>query len=108
MAASEYLSSKADGESKAGTSAVYTGLTYFVTVMLLILPFLLLSNKFLALGITLAIVILIIYVFNYYLAVAKDLNFKARFLEMAMISLGVAGFSFLVGYVLKQLLGVDI
>jgi len=27
---------------------------------------------------------------------------------MALISLGVAGFSFLVGYVLKQLLGVDI
>lgn len=108
MAASEYLSSKADGDSKAGTSAIYTGLTYFVTVMLLILPFLLLSNKFLALGITLAIVILIIYVFNYYLAVAKDLNFKARFMEMALISLGVAGFSFLVGYALKQLLGVDI
>lgn len=108
MAASEYLSSKADGDSKAGTSAVYTGFTYLITVILLILPFLLLSNKFLALGITLAIVILIIYVFNYYLAVAKDLNFKARFLEMALISLGVAGFSFLVGFVLKQLLGVDI
>ncbi len=108
MAASEYLSSKADGDSKAGTSAVYTGITYLMTVILLILPFLLLSNKFLALGITLAIVILIIYAFNYYLAVAKDLNFKARFLEMALISLGVAGFSFLVGFALKQLLGVDI
>jgi VIT1/CCC1 family predicted Fe2+/Mn2+ transporter len=39
---------------------------------------------------------------------AKDLNFKARFFEMTSISLGVAAFSFLVGYALKAALGIDI
>lgn len=107
MAASDYLSSKAEGDSRAKKSAVYTGVTYFMTVILLILPFLLLSSKLLALGITLTTVILIIYGFNYYLSVAKDLNFKARFTEMAVISLGVAAFSFIVGYGLKFALGVD-
>lgn len=49
----------------------------------------------------------IIYGFNYYLSVAKDLDFKARFTEMAVISLGMAAFSFIVGYGLKFVLGVD-
>lgn len=108
MAASDYLSSKADGESNAGKSALYTGVAYFITVILLITPFLLLDNQFIALGITLSTAVLIIFLFNYYISVAKDLNFKARFLEMTIISLGVAAFSFFVGYALKYLLGVDV
>lgn len=107
MAASDYLSSKAEGDSRAGKSAVYTGVAYLITVILLILPFLLLASKFMALGITLTTVVLIIFCFNYYISVAKDLNFKARFLEMTFISLGVATFSFFVGYLLKSVLGVD-
>lgn len=108
MAASEFLSSKAEGDETAGKSAVYTGISYLVTVALLILPFLLLNNRFIALGLVLLTAVLIIFCFNYYLAIAKDLNFKQRFWEMTLISLGVATFSFLVGYLLRTLLGVDI
>lgn len=108
MAASDYLSSKAEGSERASKSAVYTGVAYFITVILLILPFLLLSNRFLSLGITLAIAVLIIFCFNYYLSVAKETNFRKRFLEMSGISLGVAAFSFFVGWVLKGVLGVDV
>lgn len=107
MTASAYLSSKADDDPKAKRSAVYTGVAYLITVALLILPFLLLSNKFVALGITLGTGVLIIFCFNYYISVAKDLNFKERFTEMTLISLGVALISFLIGYGLKFLLGVD-
>ena len=108
MAASDYLSSKAEGDSKAKRSALYTGVAYLLTVILLILPFLFLANKFMALAITLTTAVLIIFGFNYYISVAKDLNFKQRFLEMTIISMSVAGFSFIVGYALKALLGVDI
>jgi VIT1/CCC1 family predicted Fe2+/Mn2+ transporter len=108
MAASDYLSSKAEGKLKAKKSAVYTGVAYLFTVIFLIMPFLLLTNKFIALGITLFTAVFIIFCFNYYISMAKDLNFKARFLEMTFISLGVAGFSFLVGFALKTLLGVNI
>lgn len=108
MASSDYLSSKAEGDDKAKKSAVYTGVAYFFTVILLILPFLLLTSPFIALIITLATAVLIIFCFNYYISVAKDLNFKARFFEMTFISLGVATFSFLVGYGLKLVLGVNI
>jgi VIT1/CCC1 family predicted Fe2+/Mn2+ transporter len=108
MAASDYLSSKAEGDEQAKKSALYTGVAYLFTVVLLILPFLLLSNQFWALGITLATAVLIIFLFNFYISIAKDLNFKARFFEMSFISLGVAAFSFFVGFALKSLLGVEI
>lgn len=107
MAASDYLSTKAEGDARAKKSAVYTGFSYIITVMVLILPFLLLTNKFIALAITLAAAVLIIFCFNYYLAVSKDLNFKHRFLEMTIISLGVAAFSFLVGFLLKEAFGIQ-
>jgi VIT1/CCC1 family predicted Fe2+/Mn2+ transporter len=107
MGASDYLSCKADGDPKAAKSALYTGGAYIITVAVLILPFLLIPEKFIALGITLGLAVLIILAFNYYLATAKDLNFKRRFAEMTLISLGVAALSFGVGYVLKNLLGVD-
>ncbi|GHV75831.1 membrane protein [Spirochaetia bacterium] len=107
MGASDYLSCKADGNPKAGKSALYTGGAYIITVAILILPFLLIPEKFIALGITLGLAVLIILIFNYYLATAKDLDFKRRFAEMTLISLGVAALSFGVGYVLKNLLGVD-
>jgi VIT1/CCC1 family predicted Fe2+/Mn2+ transporter len=108
MAASDYLSSKAENDPKAKKSALYTGVAYLFTVILLIMPFLLLDDKFMALGITLFTAVAIIFCFNYYISTAKDLNFKARFLEMTFISLGVATFSFFVGYALKYLLGVDV
>lgn len=107
MAASEYLSSKSEGEEDALKSASYTGIAYLITVAMLVAPYLLLDNGYMALGCMIAIAIFIIFIFNYYISIAKDLNFKKRFLEMATISISVAGFSFLLGFVLKQFLGVD-
>jgi VIT1/CCC1 family predicted Fe2+/Mn2+ transporter len=108
MAASDYLSSKAKGDARAKKSAVYTGISYILTVVLLILPFLLMTSKYVALAITLATAILIIFCFNYYISVAKDLSFRQRFFEMTFISLGIAAFSFIIGYVLKLILGVNL
>jgi len=107
MAASDYLSSKAEGNPRAGKSALYTGVAYIVTVGFLITPFLVLDNRFLSLGVTLAVAVTIIFLFNFYLSVAKDLDFKRRFLEMTGISLGVATLSFLIGYLLKGALGIE-
>jgi VIT1/CCC1 family predicted Fe2+/Mn2+ transporter len=54
------------------------------------------------------VAVLIIFLFNYYISVAKDFDFKKRFGEMAAISLGVAGISFLIGVLIKQFVGVDV
>lgn len=108
MAASEYLSSKADDRPDALKSSIYTGVAYILTVTILILPYLLLDNPYTALGIMLGAVVLIILVFNFYISVAKNYNFKKRFLQMATISLGVAALSFVIGILVKNFLGIEI
>ncbi len=108
MAASDYLSTKADEDGKNPTrSAIYTGIAYLITVMILIAPFLLVSNYIISLVWTLVNAILVIALFNYYISVARGYNFKQRFFEMAGISLGVALFSFLLGNVISGWLGVS-
>jgi VIT1/CCC1 family predicted Fe2+/Mn2+ transporter len=109
MGASSYLSTKAEDTTKNPLKAsVYTGVAYILTVVVLIFPYLVLSNYYVSLACTLTAAIGIIAVFNYYIAVARDEPFKSRFLEMAGLSLGVAAFSFLVGFLLRTLFGVEI
>ncbi len=109
MAASEYLSTKAEETDKNPLKAsTYTGIAYIMTVLVLITPYLILSNYYICLGLTLSAAVLIIAFFNYYISVAKDLPFTSRFVEMAGLSLSVAGISFLIGFLMRTILGVDI
>ena len=109
MAASEYLSTRSENTSKQPVrAAIYTGIAYIITVALLVLPYLLFENYILDLVITLTIAVIIIAVFNYYISVAKGESFRARFIEMAGLSLGVALFSFVVGYFIRQWLGIEV
>ena len=109
MAASEYLSTRSEETDKHPVrAAVYTGIAYIITVTLLVLPYLLIQNYIIDLVITLIVAVIIIAVFNYYISVAKDEPFRARFFEMAGLSLGVATFSFIIGYFIRQWLGVEI
>lgn len=117
MAASSYLSTKSEEPASMRSDAVgknplkasvYTGVAYILTVLVLIFPYLVLPNYYVSLACTLVAAIGIIAAFNYYIAVARDEPFKSRFLEMAGLSLSVAAFSFLVGFVLRTLFGVDV
>jgi len=109
MAASEYLSTKSEETSKEPFKAsVYTGLAYILTVLVLIAPYLFLQNYYLCLAWVLTAAVLIIALFNYYISVVKDEPFRKRFLGMAGVSLGVAGLSFLIGYVARIVLDVEI
>jgi len=40
--------------------------------------------------------------------VARDESFRRRFTEMAGVSLAVAVFSFVIGYIIRQWLGVEV
>jgi VIT1/CCC1 family predicted Fe2+/Mn2+ transporter len=108
MASSEYLSTKAEETEKSPVkAAVVTGLAYIITVFLLIFPYLIFENYFVCLGITLLVAIFIIYIFNYYISVTKDLSFRRHFFEMILLSFGVATLSFFIGYLLRSVLGVE-
>jgi len=109
MAASEYLSTKSEETTKDPVRAsVYTGIAYVGTVLVLILPYLVLTNYYVCLACTLAAAIVVIGFFNYYVSVAKDVPFKQRFLEMTGLSLSVAALSFGIGFILRTVFGIEV
>ncbi|MEG1345150.1 MAG: VIT1/CCC1 family protein, partial [Acidaminococcaceae bacterium] len=67
MASSEFLSARSEGRTDALKSCTYTGITYCLTVALLVLPYLIFpDNEYLyALGMMLLIVVAIIFCFTY-------------------------------------------
>ncbi len=83
MAASEYLSTKTENSGKVRpvTASIYTGIAYIVTVIVLIIPYLLIQNVFIALLLTITTAIAIIALFNYYVSVTKSASFSKRFLK---------------------------
>jgi VIT1/CCC1 family predicted Fe2+/Mn2+ transporter len=109
MAASEYLSTKQEDTKKDPVRAsIYTGITYIFTVALLVMPYMFLHNVYACIGLVLSVALLAIFVFTFYISVAKGLSFKTRFLEMAGISLGIAAINFLIGLAIRKWIGVDV
>ncbi|NLE09645.1 MAG: rubrerythrin family protein [Dehalococcoidales bacterium] len=109
MGSTEYLAVKSETSKRSPLkSSLYTGIAYVITVVFLVLPYLLVSNVFIALGIMIFDALIVIIVFNFYMAVARDESFLKNFRTMAVISLGVAALSFGIGYAVRMFLGVDI
>jgi len=108
MAASEYLSVKTEGgERNPIRASIYTGIAYVFTVLLLISPFLLFSNIYFCLGVSILSGIFVILLFTFYVSVTRSIPFRRRFLEMSLISLGVAGLSFVIGFLIRIFLNVE-
>lgn len=112
MAASGFLSAREEASKETSRnplkSAAYTGVTYIVTVLVLILPYLLLGNIYAAAATMMAASVLIVLAYNFYITTAKGLPLWCRFRDMAAISLSVACISFLVGLLVRKLFGVEI
>ena len=110
MAASNYLAERADGNPNALKASVYTGMSYLVTVVALVLPYLLFPQDMYiaALVCMLLIVVFLVFIFNYYIAVVRSESFWKKFIEMAVISLSVAFISFLIGLLAKMFFGIDV
>lgn len=109
MATSEYLSTKSEGGAKNPyKAAAYAGIAYVLTALFLIFPYLLLKNVYACLSLTMLAAIAVIFLFTFYISVAMDLPFRKRFLEMTAISLGIAGLTFTVGFLLRTFLNVEV
>ncbi len=109
MAASEYLSQKSEGNAKSPLKAsFYTGIAYVLTVLLLISPFFIFPVYYISLGVTILMAVLVILFFTFFTSVVKEISFKKMFTEMLVISLGVAGISFVIGVLVRVFLGIEI
>ncbi len=109
MAASEYLSTKSEeGSRDPFKASVYTGVVYTLTVLFLTFPYLVFQSYHICLGLAFFNAAVVIFLFTYYVSIAKDIPFGKRFLEMVAISFSVAALTFIIGYFVKLFLGVDI
>lgn len=109
MSTSEYLSTKAEGEEKNPLKAsISTGITYIFAVFFLILPYTILKNCFTAFILTLLFAIVLVLFFTFYISVAKELDFKRRFLEMLFIVFGVSLVSFGIGFLVRILFNIEV
>ena len=113
MAASEFLATKEENSNRSPIkAALFTGTAYIITVFLLVIPYLLLSDSseiiwglephIQALIITFIIGLLIIAFFNFYVSIAQDKSFNRRFIEMDLILLIVTLISFIIGLILRE------
>lgn len=109
MSASEYLSQKSEKSGKSPLRAsLYTGLTYLATVMILSTPYLLLSDYRIALAIMFLSISIIVSIFTFFVSITKEISFRKMFLEMLLISLGVATVSFVIGWAARIIFGIEI
>ncbi len=110
MTASNYLYDRAANKPNAITSSVFAMATYFITMVLLLLPYFLLPAQDYIPALILMIVmgIGIMLFINFYISVPRGEPFVKRFMEMALISLIVTAVSFLVGHLVKTMFGVSI
>lgn len=111
MSSSEYLSNKSDGDDNhegALKSAFFTGIAYLVAVVFLVAPYLIFTSPFIALVVAVLDSVLVVLVYSYYISVANDQPFRKRFLEMVVLSTVVGLISFGLGYLVREMFGIDI
>ena len=104
MGAANYLAVKTNDKSNALSSAIYTGSAYMVTCVLLIIPFLVFSDRVITLLSVLIIDIMIIYFFNLFFYHGHD--FYKHFFEMLTICTIVSIVAFFIGEIAHNIFGI--
>ncbi len=108
MGSSEYLSQKSEKGKHPLKAAIYTTVAYFLTVLMLVVPFFLFSNFYYALALMFFDATVVILLFSFFVSVVKESSFKRNFLEMFVISFSVSIVSFAIGFIARKVLNVNI
>lgn len=106
MATAAYLQAKQSTERNPITSALITGLSYILAVVLLALPYFLTDKMLLAFLVSLAMAMLLTAYFTFYSAVLFDRHFGKEFLESSVLTLGTAIATYFFGEFLGKMFGL--
>lgn len=109
VASTEYLATKSgEGGRSPLKAALYGGLTNIVTFLFLLFPYLIFDNVYLSLGVMIFNAIVVVFLFSFYISVAREISFRKRFSEMVLLSLGVAALAFVIGYLARMFLHLNV
>jgi VIT1/CCC1 family predicted Fe2+/Mn2+ transporter len=109
VASTEYLATKTgEGVRSPLKAVIYGGIANLLTVLFLIFPYWVFTDIYYSLGFMAFNAIVVIAAFSFYISVAKEISFKIRFIEMTLISLGIAGLTFAIGILVRMYLHIEI
>lgn len=106
MASAAYAQAKTGFKGSATLSAIYTGISYFVTAVILATPYFLSKVMVDALSASLLFAVVLITFISFYGSVISGSKFTKDFIEITSIMFGATVALYLIGTVIKYLVGI--
>jgi VIT1/CCC1 family predicted Fe2+/Mn2+ transporter len=108
MASAAFAQAKQGFQGSARLSAVYTGISYFITAVVLATPYFLTRVMLNAITVSLFLAVIILALATYYSSVISFKPFRRDFIEILLIMFGVTVALFLFGSFIRQITGITI
>ncbi len=108
MAAAAYAQAKQGGMGRPATSAMYTGIAYFLTAVILAIPYFIVHQIFIAFAISIALSIVILAYISTYGSVLYGRNYLREITETTLIILGVSAALYFIGDMVSRFLGIRV
>jgi len=108
MASAAYAQAKAGFTGSAAMSAIYTGVSYFLTALLLATPYFLTKVMMYALSFSLAFGITLTAFTSFYSSVISGANFRKDFTEITSIILLATALLYIIGTIIRHFTGITV
>jgi len=108
MASAAFAQAKQGFQGSARLSAVYTGVSYFITAVILASPYFLTGSMVYALAASLTLAVVILALTTYYSTVISIKPFARDFLVILGIMFGVTVILYLFGYIVRIETGITV
>jgi VIT1/CCC1 family predicted Fe2+/Mn2+ transporter len=104
MASAAYAQAQQGFSGSARRSAIYTGISYLVTAILLAFPYFLTPNQYIALGSSLAVGMALVAFITYYDTIISARAFMRQFIQLGGIILGATAALYVIGVIIGNVL----
>lgn len=108
MASAAFAQAKQGFKGSARLSATYTGVSYFITAVILAAPYFLTSNMVYALSTSLFLAVLILASTTFYSTVVSEKPFLRDFVEILAIMFAVTIVLYIFGYIVRIETGISV
>lgn len=108
MASAAFAQAKQGFSGSARLSAVYTGVSYFITAVVLASPYFLTRIMLTALASSLTLAVFILGLTTFYSSIISEKPFTKDFAEILSILFGATAVLYVLGYVIRMTLGITI
>ncbi|MDT7888998.1 MAG: rubrerythrin family protein [Desulfurococcales archaeon] len=108
MAAAAYAQAKQGGMGRPATSAMYTGIAYFLTAVALAIPYFIVHEIIVAFTLSIAISIVILAYISTYGSVLYNRNYLREIAETTLIILGISAALYFIGVLVSEFLGIRV